>query len=477
MQIHAESNQKPNSVLNHLFRWQFAGSIYLSALQLICLIILGQFMGYKEMGIYTIFQIIFRFGMAVFDPGMFVSIIQKTGINQKIISKERKIQFYLLGICTLVISSFYLWEHQYLQTNPWIAGVSILLLLTIGLGSYYPTILIHHLKQRQISIIQMLSGSLEFIIIVSAIWFVDPIFVFSIGLLFRLIFFYAACWVYSKRIPQKQNEDQSLNEHISFSSYQVLNQGISFVQGNFDTVLVGSVFGLIVLGPYNIASEFSYLLFSKINPVFNKAIFPLLAKYQSDQKHRQEIIRESLLSHALVCITIYLIVYANLKDLVPFLFKDPELKILMFSRFIVIMAMIRSVNNIVFNQLLALGESGRLLKWNIVVLLINYLFITIIYFTRTDIYQFLIINIVLSFSVFIYTIQRLLLYYQEPSQFYKPLIKYSIFLLCCVLFLLCLSELKLTLWYSFISSFIGLACLLYLFYKSKLMDLVRLRIM
>ena len=221
------------------------------------------------MGIYTIFQIVFRLAMALLDPGMFVSVIQKTGFNRQILNKLRSIQYILLCICIGLLLGFYLWEYNYLISYPYVVIISLVLFSTIGIGSMYPSLLQHHLKQKQISLFLILSGTIEFIWIILAIWYVDPILVFCIGLFLRFSIFYSLSWLYSKMLVYKERIDESVQEHVSFSSYQVLNQGISFVQGNFDTVLVGSVFGLLVLGPYNIASEFSYLLFSKINPIFN----------------------------------------------------------------------------------------------------------------------------------------------------------------------------------------------------------------
>lgn len=449
----------------------------MSLLQVASLVILGQFLGYKEMGIYTIFQIIFRLAMALLDPGMFVSIIQKPGFTKKIIQKQQSIQYFLLFICIVMLLGFFLWEHTYLSSYPYIVVISLVLFCTIGIGSLYSSILQHQLKQKQLSLFQIVSGTVEFLWIILVIWFLDPILVFCIGLFMRFGIFYFLSWIYTKQLRYKEHVDESEQEHVSFSGYQVLNQGISFVQGNFDTVLIGSVFGLLVLGPYNIASEFSYLLFSKINPIFNKAIFPLLSKYHKDATHRQEIIKESLLSHALVCISIYLIVYLHLSEIVSLLFKDPEHSILQFSRFIVFMAMIRSVNNIVFNQLLALGESARLLKWNVAVLIINYIFIAIIYWTQTDINKFLVINIFLSFSVLVYSIHRLLNYFENVQLFYKEIFKYSIYLMCCSIVLYLIHWMNPEFISSLLCAVAGLISLSFIFYRTKVVDLMRLKIM
>ena len=93
----------------------------------------------------------------------------------------------------------------------------------------------------------------------------------------------------------------------------------------------------------------------------------------------------------------------------------------------------RSVNNIVLiNCSLLANQEGVKMEYsgpyNQLFIYSNYLFY------KNGYLSILIINIVLSFSVFIYTIQRLLLYYQNHLSFIKPLIKYSIFLLCVLFY-------------------------------------------
>ncbi|MFZ1256789.1 MAG: oligosaccharide flippase family protein [Saprospiraceae bacterium] len=469
--------KSPHLTLNHLFRWNFGGSLYMSILQLISIVLLGQFLSYKELGIYTIFQIIFRLALALFEPGMFVSIIQKPGFTFKIVRKEQFIQWMLVILGLILIALFFIWESNYLMMNPIIVLNSLLLFIIIGGFSYYASILSHYLKQKQVSISQMAGASCEFIFIVSTIWYFSPLIVFSIGLLIRFSVYYFVCYLYYKQLGIEENDRISEQEHIRYSAYQVLNQGISFVQGNFDTVLVGSLFGLLLLGPYNFASEISYLLFSKINPIFNRAILPLLSKHQQDNETRQLIITESLLSHALICISIYILLYAHIEPIIAFAFKDPEAKILLFAKYILIMAIIRSVNNIIFNQLLALGESKNLFKWNIVVLIINYLFIGIIFITKTDILTFLLINIFVSLSVLIYTIFKLLKYCDNRKSFFDILIRYILYLLVCVALIFLLSRLHLSLIPSLFCSVSLLFLVSLLFYKTKVLDLLKLRIM
>ncbi len=254
----------------------------MSLLQVAGIILLGQFLGYKELGIFTIFQLIFRLGITVLDPGMYVSIIQKAEYHPELILRQSKIQNLILLTGLIILLGFFIWESEYWSDNYLIVCLSLLLFTIIGRCSLYPSLLTHHLKQKEISLAQMTGATLEFIFLFSTIWSWDPVFVFCTGFVIRFSIYYLLCYLQFLKLQSHSGSSVDVDEHIRFSSYQVLNQGLGFVQGNFDTVLVGSVFGLTLLGPYHLASELSYLLFSKINPVFNKAIFPVLAKFRND---------------------------------------------------------------------------------------------------------------------------------------------------------------------------------------------------
>jgi O-antigen/teichoic acid export membrane protein len=448
----------------------------MSILQIISIILLGQFLGYKELGIYTIFQIVFRLALSLFEPGMFVSLIQKKGFTLSILNREKKIQRILTITGILILLLFFSIEKDYATDNFIIVILCLLLFGMFGFFSQYTALLTRQLRQKEISISQIIASSLEFIVIITMVWFVSPLLVFTFGLFFRFVIYFSISGYYARRCIPEEDGSTSDKDHIRFSSYQMLNQGLSFVQGNFDTVLVATVFGLTVLGPYNYASEISYLLFSKINPVFNKAIFPVLAKFQDHAKERQHIISESLLSHALVCISIYLLLFFNIEHLIPIVAKDPDGLILQFATFILIMAMIRSITNIMFNQLLSLGESKNLLRWNIAVLIFNYAFIAVIYLTGSSILRFLSINIFVSLSVLIFIFMQLRNYFDNPAILDKKSIIYVVYVSCCVLGLYALTFIQ---WHFILNIFLGFVFILgisLLFYKQKVYDLIQFRI-
>lgn len=462
--------------LNRLFRWQLGASFYMAVLQLAGFVFIGRYLGYKELGIFTIFQLVFRFSTALFDPGMYVSIIQKNSFSGTILKSLKKNQYTIAFASLVLLFLFYLIDGKYLAENTFLVVLSFGLLVVIALGAAYPALLTRQLRQKEMSTAQMIGASLEIVFILIFIWYFDPLVIFATAFFIRFLSYYMICSFHLKKQYPAKEEGDTLSQHIHFSRYQVLNQGLSFLQGNFDTVFILFVFGLSTLGPYNFASELSYLLFSKINPLFNKAVFPVLAKQQHNAKERQEIISGSLLSHALLCVSLYLLVYFQLDWVIPLAFKDEEGLILIFSKYIMIMAMIRSVNNLIFNKLLALGESRNLLIWNVSILIFNYLFIAIIYITGASIEHFLLINIFVSFAVLGFSFYKLLPYLNDKEKTGDELIKYLSFFALCFLNLGKLHEFNLLPVWNASFSFLIVLILSFLFYKEKLKQLAHFRI-
>lgn len=448
----------------------------MALLQVGIFVFLGRFLGYKEMGIYAIFQLVFRLAVALFEPGLFVSIIQKPQHSAKTYRLLVRYQMYLAIAGTAILFVFFLLQREYLHENPYIVLLSLILFPMIAAGSKYPALLTQSFQQRTISLSQIVSSSIEIVCILIFIWNNNPVLVFASAFCLRHAIYYLLCYSFTEKNLIYSMDESDSKDTIKYGSYQLVNQGISFVQGNFDSVLITGVFGLRMLGPYNFASEISYLLFSKINPIFNRASFPVLARHKDEEVLRQQLVSGTLLSHALVTLSFYLLLYCNLDVFIPLVFKDPEGLILQFSRFICVMAMIRSVNNVVFSQLLAMGESKYLLRWNVVVLVFNYVFIAVIYFTKAHIETFLIINIFVSFFVLLISLNKLLRYLTNKQLFYTQILRYAIYFSSLFVLLILISKVALA---GFLITGIHIVLILswsILFYKNKMKELFFLRI-
>lgn len=141
------------------------------------------------------------------------------------------------------------------------------------------------------------------------------------------------------------------------------------------------------------------------------------------------------------------------------------------------MAMIRSVNNFTFNNLLALGESRNLLRWNVFILLFNYAFIATIILLKTSVVTFLLINIFVSLFVLIFSICKLGKYYINKQLLVKDIYIYLLCLLTGITTLFFIRWVSPNVWISFFGGISSLMFILLIFYRKKMIRLFQLRIL
>ena len=465
--------------INLTFRWQFLSSVFVTILQLTALVLLGRYLDFRELGAYALFQIIFRFALYVFEPGMFFSLVQRHEYGTPLVNTLIRKQVIILLISLALLGGlFFLDLNDDLRT---IILPGIVLMLVIGLGALPHSKLILMARQREIAWIQAVSYLAEFIWIISAIKLADRALPIFISLLIRYIFYYGLCFLVSlrteMRIPQAEIADIP-TRHIKPSRDQVLSQLLSFLQGQYDTLLITGLFGMNVLGPYNLATEYSYLAFSKINPLFHKATFPFLSKTIRLGGDSVSIVRNNLSSYLLVMLSVYILLWPHREGLLSLAYLEKSTELARMAAFILVVALIKAVNNILTGYLLAYGAASWVLKWNLVLTIVNYLVCGIFWWIQIKLEVFLIFSIVYSL-IFMFAGAYFL---QKFCMKGNSILDFNILsVMLCVLpiWIACFSiEHFVThpLWSVFLS---GLATLflIFVFQKQRLLDLLHLKIM
>ena len=381
--------------MNSTFRWQLLATMVIAIIQIITLVLLGRILGFKDLGSFAILQVTFRFALAAFEPGMFFSIVQQHESSPKLIQKLTTTQFKLTILSILILGSIFLYSQE---LNAWhLAVIACLILLTISVGSKYNNLLILFEKQKEISIIQIFSYSIELFFILITIFKYNPLYIFSIGILIRQFIYYLLCHLVHLKFTKMEMviaETKYKTNHITPSLQNMASQILSFIQGQYDTLLIFLLFGLPILGPYNLASEFSFLIFSKINPVFSKAIFPSLSKAKKHLVQVDEIILSSLVSYLYFIIPIYFFIWVHAEYILNLAYQSKGKDILVFVRYFLIIALIKAINNILTTYLLSIGASRWVLYWNVTLLGLNYLLCAIFFYSSIDIITFF------KFSIF-----------------------------------------------------------------------------
>jgi len=465
--------------INATFRWQFASSVFITIVQVIGLVLLGRYLDFKELGAYALFQIAFRFALYVFEPGMYFSIVQRHSSNSALLNILTKKQIWFLVIPVIVVFAGSFWSDD--ERTWWIIFAAILLIWTIGLGSLFHNLLIFYNKQKEIAKFQSIAYFLEFVWILILIRWMDPLTVFVFGVVLRYLIFYGVCFWQEKKENRSQDDisdEEIKHQHIRPGKSNMLSQALSFVQGQYDTVLITLLFGLNVLGPYNLATEYSYLAFSKINPLFHKAIFPHLSKAHKNKEDTAVIIQQSITQFLFVMLPIYILLWINRSTILNLAYGQKSEELAWMAGLILIVAFIKSVNNQFTTFLLALGKAEFILKLNLWIFISNYIICVLFYFLKIDLNVFLIFSILYSLlylGVGIYYLQSVL----KSTQLIVNSSTIKVLLSVALGFILCLG---LVMWqgynlFTLSISVIGFFILLYILNKNRVTGLLQLRIL
>lgn len=467
-----------SSVLNNTFRYQLGSAIIISILQLITLYFLGRKVSALQLGIFGTYQMIFRFSFAIFEPGMYSSIIQKLEFNSRLVETLTKYQLLIFGaLSVFLIGLFYpYWIKMDVETLVLI--LAIILSGTIAKGSLYHVKLIYANRQFEVAILITIAHIIEFISLFILLNLTTEIYSFAISLLIRFLFFYSGTFLLSRKYVSNINHDEINNKvHTSYSAHYCLNQGLSYVQGIYDNVLIALLFGQSVFGIYILACEMSYFVFSKVNPIFNKAFFPVLSSKVIHKEKTSDAIHSVLLSFLFITTPIYIFLFSQSESILFWLFPDKYQQMIIIYKYFLIIAFIKSITNILFTVILSYGKSKEIFYWNISVAIFNYSALVIFYFIKITLEPFMIFMILYALLVLAFTIYKL--NEEEKILELADLVQYIRYVLYSGLLFLSayiLKQYKLSLIYVILIFFGFTVISVFVVYKEKLINLLKFKI-
>ncbi|MBX7175743.1 MAG: oligosaccharide flippase family protein [Saprospiraceae bacterium] len=360
-------------------------------IQLITLILLGRLLPLKELGAYAIFSIVFRFALYSLDPGMFFSMIQQHHSSKQLFRRLMARQWFYMFISVFVFGLIWLLTDMSRNTGSVIIVNSLLIIIIIGAGASVQSQMVRDFRQREIVLVQMIAYTIELVFVVVAVAYFDAVMVFSCGVVLRFILFYGISWFFIS-VKSSGADEVSLEEMQKMersSHYNIWSQILSFVQGQYDTVIIVGLFGLSTLGGYILMTEISYMIFAKINPLFNRAIIPVISKALLRSENVDELTRESLRSFLYIIFTLYWLFWMYRTEVIQFAYPDKSADLIYYATFLIPVAFARSINNILVSYVLSLGETRRIFVWNITILIINYLVIILFYLFKGSLESFL----------------------------------------------------------------------------------------
>lgn len=358
------------------YKWSTISSIFVSALQLIQIVLLSRFFLDKpELGILAILQVVAGFIRIFADIGLSQVLI----FDQKIKAIQLNSLFWIniLGSIILAVSLIVLAPLVSLFYE--IPDAERLIqfqagsLFFIALGSFHLSLLRKEMSFKKVSLIEIVSISFGTIVMVAFGIKGYGLLGFVFGQLSNHLLNSILSQFAGSRYFKVSFKFQGigLKGYFAFAGYQLGERALNYFITQLDVLVIGKLLPQEVLGIYNLARNIAQKPAQIINPIVLKVGFPLLARFQLKVKALTAIYGSILHGTSTINFLVYLGVFLLARPISILIF-GPELEhVAIPLSLLCLYFLVRSTNNPVGALIMAVGKVKLSFYWNLMLLLIN----------------------------------------------------------------------------------------------------------
>jgi len=267
-------------------KWVTFSTVFQTALQFIQIAVLARLLSPTAFGLVGISATVIAFFSTFANLGFSNSIIYKQENDQKVLSTVYLtnigigvIIFIIIYLSSPLIVTFY---HEPRLER--VIKLTSLTFLIIYYGSVYGFMLQKELKFKSIAIIDIfasLTGT-TITILLAYRGYNEMSLVYGglvINICRTLLLIYFGFNLFKPSLYFKLNE---IKEHLRFGIFNLGEGLISFIQGNWDNIVIGTMLGAELLGYYTLAYQLAIFPVNKINPIILQVAYPVLAKMKEN---------------------------------------------------------------------------------------------------------------------------------------------------------------------------------------------------
>lgn len=266
--------------------WTFFSKIFIALIQIIQILIFTRFLSTTELGYIAILMIVVNFSLIFMDIGISNAIIQKKSISKKQLSSLYWLNiisgffvFILVFFASSYIADFY--NASQLLRPIQVLSISF---IVVSFGNQFKLLKRKNLAFKFISITEICSALISFFLGIFLILNNYGIFSFVYSFLLNQTIISAVFLLdgLKKYRPQIFFNFNSISNFISFGLYQMGQNSIVYFNNQLDSLLIGKLLGLEVLGIYSVIKQLVMRPSQIINPVVSTVSFPIMSKLQDN---------------------------------------------------------------------------------------------------------------------------------------------------------------------------------------------------
>jgi len=271
----------------HGIKWTSLSAIVSNVLGIIQITILSRLIQKSDFGLFAIAVMIAGFVEIFLDMGISNAIVYQNEMTRRKLSTLFwaniiiGIFFFILSLGSAEILS----RHYNNQNLKIILCLMGFIFLVRPLGQQYMALMQKQLEFRLISKIEILARIISFLTTIFVAYLGWGVHALVFGMfIYSLVFTTLNILCYKSEFrPLLYFNISELKEEFNFGIFQILEKLLNYISSQFDTLLIGKIFGLDFLGAYSIAKSFAGKFFYFITPVLSKVTFPIMVKLNSDK--------------------------------------------------------------------------------------------------------------------------------------------------------------------------------------------------
>ncbi|WP_080239152.1 MOP flippase family protein [Spirosoma rigui] len=270
-------------------KWITIATITSTLFQFVQVAILARLLSASDFGLVSISNLVLAFFQIFANLGFSNSIIYKQESDRKVLSTLYILNL-LVGFLIFVviyISSPYIIDYYKEPKLERVVKLASYYFLIVYFGQLYMFLLEKELKFRSVATIDITGtvvGSGVTIILAYSGYkelslIIGSLVTQSIRTLMQILLgmkLFIPGWFFNLR---------DVKEHLRFGIYNLGDGLLGFVQANSDSIFIGGMLGVKMLGYYTIAVQLAVYPIAKLNPIILQVAYPILAKMKDSNEN------------------------------------------------------------------------------------------------------------------------------------------------------------------------------------------------
>lgn len=351
-------------------KWNSVAKITTDLLSVVQLMIVARYIDKGDFGTMSIIHVVLGLVAMFRDLGMYAAIMHKQNITEDQYNSLYWFNWIINGICfVLVCLAAYPVSLFYGDPRlaPLICLVSVNILISC-FGKIFVTIKQKNLEFSFISKVGITFNILGFLLtlLFCVLGFGIYALIFP-GLLTGVLG--AIVWSIAGRKHFKVRFYFNFSEIKDFFKIGIYDTGsklMDYISYKIDVILVGRLFGLEILGLYNMGKELALKSMKMLNPIINSVATPILAKLQNEPEKIKVNYSRILSFVGFINIPILIALSIFSEEVVSIFFSEKYANAATFVRILAFWGIFASIGNPAGNLVVAKGRTDISFKWTII---------------------------------------------------------------------------------------------------------------